>query len=123
MLSMVMFVLHDAEKCEALLDAWEEVGVGGVTILHSTGLGRMRSGLWDDVPLIPSLESLLDHEESFSRTLFTVVEDTSDMPGSLVERLVAATQKVTGDLSLPNTGLLVVLPVAQAYGLRKQRSE
>ena len=110
---LILFVLHNADKCDDLLDAWEEAGVGGITILHSTGLGRVRGGvLWDDLPLVPSLESLMEHEESFSRTLFTVVE-----------QIVAVTQKTIGDLSLPDTGLLVVLPVVQAYGLQKQRSE
>ena len=116
---LILFVLHNADKCDDLLDAWEETGVGGITILHSTGLGRVRGGvLWDDLPLVPSLESLMEHEESFSRTLFTVVESES-----MVEQIVAVTQKTIGDLSLPNTGLLVVLPVVQAYGLQKQRSE
>ncbi len=115
MIYLLLFVLHDPEKVEDLLDAWEATGVNGVTILRSTGLGRLRGlELRDDFPLIPSLSSLFEHEEYLNRTLFTVVDGDD-----LVDRLVAAAQDVVGDLSQPNTGLLVVLPVARAYGLKK----
>lgn len=116
---LILFVLHDPEKVPELLDAWEQVGVSGVTILHSSGLGRVRSknrsGLRDDLPLIPSLEALLNHEEEFSRSLFSLVKGEQ-----MVDQLVEATQKVVGDLSHPDTGLLVVVPVVRAYGLQKQ---
>jgi nitrogen regulatory protein PII len=116
---LILFVLHNPEKVPELLDAWEQLGVSGVTILHSSGLGRVRSknrsGLRDDLPLIPSLEALLNHEEEFSRTLFSLVKGEQ-----MVDQLVEATQKVIGDLSRPETGLLVVLPVFRAYGLPKQ---
>jgi nitrogen regulatory protein PII len=116
---LILFVLNDPEKLDDLLDAWEAAGVPGVTILHSSGLGRIRqmAGLRDDQPLIPSLESLLDQdeEETFSRTIFSAVETDA-----LVDQVVAATQTVVGNLSQPNTGFLMVLPVLRAYGLNKQ---
>ena len=119
---LILFVLHDSEKVPELLDAWEQVGVSGVTILHSSGLGRVRnknrSGLRDDLPLIPSLEALLDHEEEFSRTLFSLVKGEE-----MVDQLVEATQKVVGNLTHPDTGLLLVLPVVRAIGLQKQALE
>ena len=112
---LILFVLHDAEMLEELLDAWEEAGVSGATILHSSGLGRVRQGHgWrDDIPLMPSLKALFDHEEYFSRTLFTLVEDDE-----MVTQLLNATKKIVGNLNHPDTGLLVVLPVAKIYGLR-----
>jgi len=116
---MVLFVLNDAEKLDDLLDAWESAGAPGITVLYSSGLGRIRTngGLRDDMPLFPSLDSFLHHEEYLSRTLFTVVDSDA-----LVERIVAATQTVTGDLMQPHTGLLVVLPIHRAFGLTKGRS-
>lgn len=112
---LIMFVLNDPDKTAQLLDEWEEAGVKGITILHSSGLGRVRSkvGMRDDLPLIPSLSALLQHEEYYSRTLFTVVGD------EMVEKVVAATQQVVGDLSRPDTGFLIVLPAAGVYGLDK----
>jgi nitrogen regulatory protein PII len=112
---MILFVLHDAEKLTDLLDAWEGAGVPGVTILHSSGLGRVRqAGLRDDLPLMPSLEDLFNDEEYFNRTIFSIVQGEE-----VIERVVKATEKVVGDLMQPNAGLLVVLPVAKVYGLRR----
>jgi hypothetical protein len=117
---LVLFILHDSDKLGSLLDAWEAAGVSGVTIMHSTGLGRARQGIgWrDDLPLMPSLKSLFQTEEVYSRTLFTVVPNQL-----LVDRVVAATIDVIGDLERPETGLLVVLPLVAAYGLQKKRGE
>jgi len=114
----IVFVLHDPEKCDALLSAWEDVGVRGATIMHSTGLGRLRGSQWmDDLPLFPSLESFTEHEEYFSRVIFTVLESENS-----IDKLVEATEKVVGPLSQPDTGFLVVLPVVRVYGLNKERS-
>jgi hypothetical protein len=38
-----------------------------------------------------------------------------------VEAIVAATKKVVGELDEMETGLLLVLPVAQAYGVNKRK--
>lgn len=115
---LILFVLNDAERLEEILDAWEKIGVPGVTILRSTGLGRRRQkpGIWDDLPLMPSLQSLLEHEELFSRTLFTVVSDEA-----MIQELVDAAENVVGSLDQPETGLVVVLPVSKVYGLAKIR--
>ncbi len=68
----------------------------------------------DDLPPIPSLEDFLPKVDRLSRTVFSVIDDET-----LVEKIIAATQKVVGDLNDPDRGLLIVLPVAQVYGLRK----
>jgi nitrogen regulatory protein P-II 1 len=115
-MSMILFVLHDTEKLDALLAAWQEAGAPGVTILWSTGVGRIHKddALREDTPLMPSLEDFYPDPENTSRTMFTIVRE------QLVEGIVAATQRVTGDLSGPNTGLLVVLPTVAVYGLDKK---
>lgn len=114
---MVLFVLHDQNLLQDVLDAWEEAGVSGITVLFSTGLKRMQSRdvLREDLPLIPSLDDLVAQEEQFNRTLMTVIQDDT-----LLDAVVSATQAVTGDLNLPNTGILTVLPVVKAYGLDRK---
>ncbi len=115
----LMLVLNDSEKLEAILDAWDEVGVSGVTILPSTGMARYRESgaLRDDLPLIPSLEDLQKHIETTNRTLFTILKDDQ-----MVDKVIAATESVTGDLDLPHTGILVVLPVLKSKGLMRKDS-
>jgi nitrogen regulatory protein PII len=116
-MSMVVFVLHDPEKLEAVLAAWEECGISGATVLFNTGLGRIRTneGLRDDLPLMPSIDDFFTHPDHHGRTLFTLTDDDSIIPA-----IIAATERVVGSLHEPNRGILAVLPVTQIYGLRKQ---
>lgn len=113
---LVLFVLHNPDELDELLTAWDETGVGGVTILPSTGLARFRAqaALREDLPLIPTLADFAIREESLNRTLFTIVESDE-----MVEKVVKATESVLGDLDQPNTGILCVLPIAKAYGLHR----
>jgi nitrogen regulatory protein P-II 1 len=118
-MKLILFVLHDPEKLRELLDAWKAEGVSGATVLFSTGLGRLHlsDALSDDLPLMPSLEDFLPKIEHLSRTIFTMLDDDS-----LVEKVVAATERVVGRLDEPDRGLLMVLPVAEVHGLRKHAS-
>ncbi len=113
MFQMVLLILDDVNQCHPVLDAWEAIGVSGVTILESTGLGRLRkSGIRDDLPLMPSILNLMRTREEHHRTLFTVVDSDE-----VVDALITATLSVVGDLYAPNKGVLFVLPVSRAIGL------
>ena len=114
---LVVLVLDDPDRCIDVLDAWEAAGAPGVTILDSSGLGRVRrAGMRDDLPLMPSLSDLFRREESRHRTLFSVVTDQSQ-----VEAIAEATQSVVGELDRKDTGLLFVIPVDWVYGLPKRQ--
>lgn len=112
---LVMFVLNDPERDNDILDAWEDAGVRGITILESSGLGRVRqAGMRDDLPLIPSLSDLFKHSETRHRTFLAVVKEQNQ-----IDAIVNATQEVIGDLEQKDTGLLFVIPVSQVYGKSK----
>ena len=112
---LILFVLDNPDQLEELLNAWEQAGTGGATVLVSTGLRRLTdSGFRDDVPLMPGLDDFYKHIEDYHRTLFTIVKDDATL-----EKVVAATQSVAGDLNQPNTGILVVMPTVRVYGLEK----
>lgn len=112
---LIVFVLDDPDKLEDLLNAWEETGTGGATVLVSTGRQRLSNGGYrDDIPLMPGLDDFYKRVEDYHRTLFTIVKDDA-----VLEKVVAATQRVVGDLDQPNTGILVVVPTAQVYGMEK----
>lgn len=112
---LILFVLDNPDKMDDLLNAWEEAGVSGITVLVSTGMHRMSNpAMRDDLPLIPGLDDFYKHIEEHHRTMFTIVKDET-----VLKKIIAATHEVVGDLDKPNTGILVVLPVVQAYGLEK----
>jgi nitrogen regulatory protein PII len=115
---LILLVINDPDRLEDLLIAWEEVGVPSATVLFSTGMGRIRKleGWRDDMPLIPSLRDFYEGPENMNRTIFATASDEAQ-----VDAVVAATHKIVGDLDKSKTGLLLVLPVARAYGINKKR--
>lgn len=113
---LVVMIVDNPDDTPVILDAWEALGVSGVTILESTGLGRIRQhGMREDMPLMPSLSDFFQQDEIRHRTLMSVVKDQE-----LVDRMITAVQDISGDLDQPNTGFLFVVPVLQAVGLNRK---
>lgn len=116
MTNLLVFILDNIDQYPAILQAWEEAGVPGVTILDSTGLGHFReSTIRDDLPLMPSLSDLLPNREVNHRTLFSVIEDDE-----VLQRTIDATKGIVGDFTRPHGGLLFVVPVSIVLGLEKR---
>lgn len=112
MFQMVLLIVAKSDRVTDILDGWEAIGVGGITILESTGLGRVRqAAIRDDMPLMPSLSRLFQHREVRHRTLFTVVESDE-----MVDKLIEVTQENLGDLNDPDNGVMFVLPVSRVVG-------
>jgi hypothetical protein len=112
-------VLDNPALLNDVLEAWTDAGVRGTTILESTGVHRVRArASTQDAPFMLGFSRLLRTDQVGHNTLFAVVRDME-----IVERVVAATEEVVGDLSQPNTGVLFAVPVAAAWGLPKQLPE
>ncbi len=117
---LVTFVLHDPDLLEELLDEWNKAGVEGATVLFSSGMGRMRQKqlIRDDIPLIPSLDDFYEAPQTLNRTIFTVANDDA-----MIDKILDVTQKLVGDLSKPDTGVMIVTPITRAYGLDSTTSK
>ncbi|GIK10422.1 MAG: hypothetical protein JETCAE02_25690 [Anaerolineaceae bacterium] len=116
MSKMIILVMADGGKASDVLQTWAQAGVSGATILDSSGIGRQLAAR-DDLPLIPSIRAVLRAQERTHRTIISVVPDSFDLSA-----LIRATEAVTGSLAAPHTGILIVLPVAEVYGLRENES-
>lgn len=115
----ILFIMHNPDLLEELIDAWQKIGVQRATVVLSTGMRRLRQkqGMRDDIPLMPSLSDFYEISEAFSRTIFTTTEDES-----MIDTILAATERVVGDLHNHETGVFLVLPVVRAYGLKKGKT-
>jgi hypothetical protein len=104
---MILFVLDDPEKLNTVLQAWETAGIGGVTILESTGLHRVQRKF---IPMryVPALIP----EEENHLTLLAITPDEAHVRAAL-----AAAEGVVGDLSNPNTGIFAAWPLSVVKGL------
>ncbi|MBN1921003.1 MAG: hypothetical protein JW892_07145 [Anaerolineae bacterium] len=113
---MVMYVLDNPDKLDAVLEAWDTAGVGGVTIIESSGTFRQQTKR-RRIPVRFGFEHLIERAERGNYTLFTLVEDEET-----VERCTTAVESVVGNLSEPNTGILAAWPLAIVRGLPKQHA-
>ncbi|MCE9647216.1 MAG: hypothetical protein K8S20_14565 [Chloroflexi bacterium] len=114
---LIILFLYNPDLLEELLKEWDKEGVEGATVQFSTGMERIlqKHGIRDDIPLIPSLDDFYKAPETISRTVFAVIKEES-----MIDKILAATQRVTGDLNVPGSGVLVAVPVFKVYGIDNQ---
>jgi len=115
---LVVAVVLDIGTCHDVIRVWEEAGVTGATILDSIGMRHMlEHAQRDDLPLMPSLRSLLETEEYRHRTMLSVVPDDLDL-----DDLIRRTEAIVGDFDRADSGFLFVVPVLQVRGLGRAPS-
>jgi len=113
---LIVAIVLDIDVCHSVVRAWEQAGVSGATILDSIGMRHLLSHVQrDDLPLMPSLRSLLESEEYNHRTLLSVIPDELD-----VDDLVRRTEAIVGNFDNADTGFLFVVPVLMARGLGRR---
>ncbi len=114
---MVLYVSKDVEQASEMLDVWVKAGIKGVTILESAGMqsAAAAGGIRGDVGIVFSLRTLLKSQEIHHRTIFSAIKDPETL-----ERVLQASRAYIGDWSRPDVGILLVLPIVQAFGLDKQ---
>jgi hypothetical protein len=114
---LVILVVHDIEKLEDVVAGWRSAGVGGATILPSLGLASLdkKRALREDMPLMPLMDAIFEDDEELNRTLFTIIDGKETL-----DKVVEVTQNILGDLDSPNNGVMAILPVEAAYGVRKR---
>ncbi len=98
---MIMFVLDDPNYLDKVLDAWDSIGVTGVTIIESTGINRRKRARQVGSMFMAGVNRLMSSDEESHYTLFTMVHDQE-----VVENCIAEVEKIVGDLDLPNSGVL-----------------
>lgn len=110
---IIFFVLDDPKKLDQILEAWQKVGIRGVTIIESTGIQR-RTSQKERIPMrfASFIPELMVGGEEGNLTLITIVRDERK-----IERCIQATETIVGDLSEPNTGILSAWPLSHIKGL------
>lgn len=104
---MIMFVLDDPNRLDELLEAWEKAGIGGATIVESTGIARKRK---KHIPM-RYLYGASDSLEEGHVTLFAVVKDRET-----IDACLRASEALVGDLSQPHTGIFSAWPLECVKG-------
>lgn len=110
-MQLLVLVLNKVEILDELLAQLSVGGIGGATILHSTGMAKELANSEEEVPLFRTLSKMLNPDREESRTVLMVLEDGQ----------VAAARKiiddVTGGIKKPDTGILFSLPINFVEGM------
>jgi nitrogen regulatory protein PII len=109
---MIMLVLDDPNRLDQVLDAWNAVGIRGATIIESTGINRRRMARQVGALFMEGINRLIGSEEESHYTMLVIVPDEQT-----VQDCLEAVEKITGDLDLPNTGVMAAWPLTFVKGL------
>lgn len=112
MIYLLIVILDDLRLMPKLLRTWMKIGIPGATILESAG--GYRTTTWLGRVGLGAFGRLFEAEEVSRRTLLVAIEGDE-----LLERAIAEAEWVAGGFDRPDSGLLLVLPVAQVRGLHK----
>ncbi|RPI84471.1 MAG: CBS domain-containing protein [Chloroflexi bacterium] len=116
MTQLLVVILHDLSRLPELFKAWKEIGVPGVTLLHS--MGGYQAENWLDKIGLRGLSRLLEQGEVRQRTLLSVISDEE-----LLEKAIAAADAVVEGFDRPHSGILFTIPIGHALGIRKRGHE
>lgn len=109
---MLIFVLNNVNHLEEILNELTKSGIKGATIIDSTGMAKiLHSQYTNDLPLFGSLKMLMNEKRPFNKTIFTVIKDKQ------VEIAVSAIERVVGDLSKPDVGIVFTIPINYIEGI------
>lgn len=111
---MIMVVLDNPDLLDETLEAWDQVGVRGATIIESTGIHRLRK---KNIPMRYLFQTPGVVEEGHL-TLFVIVEGEK-----MVQECLDATEGIAGNLDEPNTGIFAAWPLAFVRGLPSRSKE
>jgi nitrogen regulatory protein PII len=113
-MKLLIYVLSHVEKLQTILNQFNDAGIAGATILDSTGMGRELTER-DEFSIFGSMRALIDQNNRTTKTLFLVVEDDE------VKKVEKVIEKVIGDLSKPDQGILFTIPLDFVKGFKKKK--
>jgi CBS domain-containing protein len=112
MSNFLLVILNDISVLPDLLEVWREIGVPGTTILKSAGGHASRN--WLSKVGLGAINKLFETKEVETRTLMAVFEDED-----LLAQAMAEAERIVGGFDRPNSGVMLVLPASQAFGVYK----
>ncbi len=114
-MQLLIAVINEEEKLDAILSGMVELGITGATIINSEGMGRVLS---HDVPIFAGLELLALRSRPRNQTIFSVIREDEKVDGVL-----NLLREVIGDLDNPGTGIAFTVPISQVVGLANELEE
>lgn len=107
-------VLEQTELLPRIVEKLATIGVPGVTVLDSIGMGRILLQSSEDASTMEVIKSVLGKRQPTNKTLFAVIDKEETL-----KKTVEAIKSLCGDLNDPGKGIIFVFPLKMAEGIRK----
>ena len=113
-MDLLIFILNDHEKLDAILTELEKSGIRGATVIDSTGMAKVLHHDEEEVAFLGTLRSLLNPTtRAKSNTILMVLEK------EMIHTAVEAIERIVGDLNQENVGVIFSIPVDFTKGIKK----
>lgn len=120
-MKLVILITTQVERGMEIALSWQDVGAPGVTIVRAHGTHTLRQEVERGeielprivVSMASAMAHIIDNVEARGQLLLSVVPDET------VDALIDAASDVLGELTEPGNGVLFVLPVDRAIGVRR----
>lgn len=123
-MKLVILITAEIERGLEVAQSWQEAGAPGVTILRTHGLYSLQQEAQRNVELprmivsmAAALAAILDNVEERGEMILSLVD------AAMVDPLIDAASAVLGDLTQPDHGVLFVIDVERAIGVRDHRQK
>ena len=119
-MKLVMLMTALVEKGFTVAEAWQAAGAPGVTIIQMHGLYRLQQQVTHGAVELPrmvvsmaaAMAAIIDNAQAEGIMFLSLV------PPEIVDSLIAAASAELGDLTEPGHGVLCVIDVERAIGVR-----
>ena len=124
-MKLVILMTALVEKGFTVAQAWQEAGAPGVTIIQMHGLYRLQQKVTHGAVELPrmvvsmaaAMAAVIDNAEAEGIMFLSLV------PAEIVDGLITAANIELGDLTEPGNGVLCVLDVERALGVRNHGTQ
>lgn len=111
MMQLMLLILKKTECIDELLKALAQNGIKGGTIVDANGMGEALLDM-EELPVFGTLRKFMSTENKhMAKILMIAIKDNQVVHASNVIK------SVVGDLSKPNTGIIITLPIYYCEGL------
>ena len=108
---LLVAIINDPNHVDEILDGFYEIGVKGATVVDSAGMAHIMA---DRVPFFARFSDLGEGDPRNNKTIYILLKSEEAL-----NRVIEAIEKVTGDLQMPETGVVFTIPVDFCKGLEE----
>ncbi len=112
-MQLLIFFTKKDDLIDELMKRLAIAGIKGGTVLESTGMAKSLANV-DGMPMFDIFKEIVKTQNESSKTILFGVDDDKV---NTVRQIVS---EVFGDLDMPNTGVLMGIPLSFADGVNKK---